>query len=238
VVQAGAAHTFTIAVTNTSNVVLTDVEVTDPITPACDRVIGEMAPGGVATYNCSLASVTGFVNNIASVTGVAPDGTEVSDSDPAAVTIVGAGGSAALGDVVWHDRNRNQVQDAGEPGVANARVRVELDPDSVTALGLQQEIILLTNADGEYLATNLVAGTYTVTLDMSSVPGGSLTTTGVYEITLTSGEVNLDADFGIAGLLPFTGFSNLTLMAATASVLLLSGLGLLLWQRRRLRVAG
>ena len=94
-------------------------------------------------------------------------------------------------------------------------------------------ITVVTECDGNYLATNLVAATYTVTLDMSSVPGGSLTTTGVYEITLTAGEVNLDADFGIAGLLPFTGFSNLTVMAALATAMLLSGIGLLVWQRRR-----
>ena len=230
VVDIGASHTFEIAVTNTSNVDLTDVEVTDPITPSCDRVIGAMAPGEVVSYSCDVASVTGFINNIASVTGIAPDGFEVSDSDPAAVTIVGAGGTAALGDVVWHDRNRNQVQDAGEPGVPNARVRIELDPGSVTAL---QMITVVTNSNGEYLATNLVAGTYTVTLDLSSLPGGSLTTTGVYEITLTTGEVNLDADFGIAGLLPFTGFSNFTVLISLASVMLLGGLGVLVWQRRR-----
>ena len=233
VVDIGAPHTFEIAVTNTSNVDLTDVEVTDPITPSCDRVIGAMAPGEVVSYTCDVASVTGFINNIASVTGIAPDGSEVSDSDPAAVTIVGAGGTAALGDVVWHDRNRNQVQDAGEPGVPNARVRVELDPDTVTALGCNRQSPVVTNGNGEYLATNLVAGTYTVTLDLSSLPGGSLTTTGVYEITLTSGEVNLDADFGIAGLLPFTGFSNFTMLISLASLMLLGGLGALTWQRRR-----
>ena len=88
VVDIGAPHTFEIAVTNTSNVDLTDVEVTDPITPSCDRVIGAMAPGEVVSYTCDVASVTGFINNIASVTGIAPDGSEVSDSDPAAVTIV------------------------------------------------------------------------------------------------------------------------------------------------------
>ena len=232
VVDVGAPHTFDIAVTNTSNVVLTNVEVTDPITPSCDRVIGTMEPGAVVSYTCDVASVTGFINNIANVTGIAPDGSEVSDSDPAAVTVLGAGGTAALGDVVWHDRNRNQVQDAGEPGIPNARVRIELDPDSITAL---QTITVVTDSNGEYLARNLVGGTYTVTLDMSSVPGGSLTTTGVYEITLTSGEVNLDADFGIAGLLPFTGFSNFTMLIALASTMLLSGLGVLGWQRRRQR---
>lgn len=44
-VPRGTSHTFTIEVTNSGTVPLTDVEVTDPITPSCDQVIGDMAPG-------------------------------------------------------------------------------------------------------------------------------------------------------------------------------------------------
>ena len=116
VVDFGAPHTFTITVTNTSNVNLTGVTVSDPVTPACDRAIGTMTPGQVVTYTCTVAQVVQHINNIASVQGVAPDGTVVTDQDPAEVTILGVGGNSSLGDLVWVDTNQNGVQDGGEPG--------------------------------------------------------------------------------------------------------------------------
>ncbi len=44
---------FEIKVTNTGGVTLTDVVVNDPQLPACDRVIGTLAPGAMELYNCS-----------------------------------------------------------------------------------------------------------------------------------------------------------------------------------------
>ena len=92
VVDIGAPHTFTITVTNTSNVDLTGVVVTDPVVPACDREIGAMTPGQVVTYTCDVSEVFTHINNIASVEGVAPDGTLVTDEDAAEVTVIGEGG--------------------------------------------------------------------------------------------------------------------------------------------------
>lgn len=231
VVELGASHTFDIRVTNTSNVPLTDVEVTDPVTPACDRVIGGMAIGEVVTYSCEHRMVTGFVENTAFVTGLAPDGTGVADDDPAVVTLVGAGGTGAIGDLVWHDDNRNGVQDDGERGIPNARVRVEVDPDTVSMLAAPIGITVTTDQDGRYLAGNLVAGSYTVTLIRSSAPDGVLTTPGTYQVQLASGDVMLDADFGIAGSLPFTGIAHVALLLRAAVFMLAAGAALVLWQR-------
>ena len=51
-----------------------------------------MTPGQVVTYTCDVSQVFTHINNIASVQGVAPDGTVVTDEDPAEVTVIGAGG--------------------------------------------------------------------------------------------------------------------------------------------------
>lgn len=44
-VEPGATVTVTIEVTNTGILTLTGVTVTDPLAPACDAVLGELAPG-------------------------------------------------------------------------------------------------------------------------------------------------------------------------------------------------
>lgn len=73
----GSTVTFEIAVTNTGNLDLTNVQVSDPTLPACDRTIGALAAGATVTYNCTTTlggpattktyadnfSVRGFGNN-------------------------------------------------------------------------------------------------------------------------------------------------------------------------------
>ena len=202
VVAIGQPHTFTITVTNTSNVDLTDVVVTDPVTPACDQTIGPMTPGQVITYTCDVSQVFTHINNIASVQGVAPDGTVVTDEDPAEVTVIGAGGISAIGDLVWFDNNQNGIQDSGEAGIAGARVTLALDTESVEVIPLEiVTVTVTTDATGHYLVTGLVPGDYTATLDLSSV-AGTLTTPDSYLVTLGLDVVYLDADFGLAQVAP------------------------------------
>ena len=245
VVDFGQPHTFTVTVTNTSNVDLIDVVVSDPVTPSCDRTIGAMTPGQVVTYTCELAQVVQHINNIAIVEGVAPDGTVVTDEDPAEVTILGVGGNSSLGDLVWVDTNRNGVQDGGEQGISGARVRLDLDPDTVTIIPLAEPVSIttVTDSSGHYLVEGLVPGVYTVTLDLSSV-SGTLTTPESYVVTLDLGMLFLDADFGVAqvapvtppgpvGGLPFTGVWAVTEMAILAGILLLTGGAFLLSGRFR-----
>ena len=55
-----------------------------------------------------------------------------------------------------------------------------------------------TGPDGDYLVTELLAGEYIVSIDLSSVdPGLGLTTPGSVTVTLDIGETFLDADFGL-----------------------------------------
>ena len=243
VVDIGAPHTFEISVTNTSNVDLTDVVVTDPVVPACDREIGAMTPGQVVSYTCEVSEVFQHINNIASVTGVAPDGTVVTDEDPAEVTVIGEGGTCSIGNLVWLDNDGDGVQDAGEPGVAGARVTIALDTDSVEVIPLEiVTVTVTTDATGHYFVDGLVPGLYTVTLDLSSV-SGTLTTAATYSLDLSPCDEVLDADFGVAqeapgpvGGLPFTGVWAVTEMAILAGILILAGGAFLL--RSRLRKPG
>jgi uncharacterized repeat protein (TIGR01451 family) len=73
---------------------------------------------------------------------------------------------ASVGDRVWLDLNNNGLQDDGEPGVAN--VTVKLYSNGMVVSTTQ------TNANGNYLFTNLTSGTYTVSF---MLPGGYVFTT-------------------------------------------------------------
>jgi uncharacterized repeat protein (TIGR01451 family) len=87
IVVAGASASFSITVTNTGNVTLSNVVVTDPLAPLCNRTIGTMAPGATTTYTCLSGPVTtGFVN-VATATGTpTPGGGTVTDNDDAVVS--------------------------------------------------------------------------------------------------------------------------------------------------------
>ena len=83
----GSDVEFLIVVTNTGNVTLTDVEVSDPLATDCNKSIGTLNPGGSDTYTCTASNVTATFNNIATVTGNPPTGDEVSDNDPSEIAV-------------------------------------------------------------------------------------------------------------------------------------------------------
>ncbi len=58
---------FEIVVTNTGDEDLINVTVTDPLLPACDKVIGPLAEGASDTYSCTATNVTSTFNNVAKV---------------------------------------------------------------------------------------------------------------------------------------------------------------------------
>ena len=51
--------------TNLGEVPLVGVVVSDPLVPACDRVIGDLAPGASSQYDCVLNEVTKAFTNVA-----------------------------------------------------------------------------------------------------------------------------------------------------------------------------
>jgi hypothetical protein len=75
-----------------------------------------------------------------------------------------------LGDLAWNDRDQDGIQDAGEPGMRN--IRVDLLPNgdcSGTPLASDK-----TNAQGNYLFTDLQPGTYC--LKFYNIPTGWVVT--------------------------------------------------------------
>ena len=133
--------TFDITVTNTGDVDLTGVTVSDPAAPACDNVIGALAVGDSATYSCSLSGVAGDFTNTASVTGDDPLNAPVTDSDTADVTVLVPAidiqktpdlQQARAGDTVDFSIT---VSNAGATPLTNVTVTDVMAPDCDTVIG-------------------------------------------------------------------------------------------------------
>ena len=107
-------------------------------------------------------------------------------------------GAAVIGNYVWVDENGDGVQDAGEPGIPNVAVQLIDSSGNI--------VTTTTDTNGGYLFTDVPAGTYTVTVNTSSMPVGLATnptfdedgigTPHTSEVTVTDGEEHLTADFG------------------------------------------
>ena len=84
-VNNGGTATFTITVLNIGDTTLTDVVVTDALSPNCNKTIGTLAPGASVSYKCTRPNVTKSFTNVAVVTGKAGS-TTLTAQDTAPVT--------------------------------------------------------------------------------------------------------------------------------------------------------
>ncbi|QWF80688.1 DUF7507 domain-containing protein [Amycolatopsis sp. CA-230715] len=89
-VRPGEQVTFTITVTNTGDVPLTNVSVVDDRTPACGFTAATLAPNATEKHTCTITA-SEDVTNTATVTGDDPTGRKVTDTDDASVDVIGPG---------------------------------------------------------------------------------------------------------------------------------------------------
>ncbi|HSR44512.1 MAG TPA: SdrD B-like domain-containing protein, partial [Acidimicrobiia bacterium] len=158
----GSTVIWEYVVRNLGDVELTDIEVSDDqeIEVSCPKTT--LVAGESMTCSASGTATSGQYANIGTVTGWAPDKTQVRDSDPShyfgysasTTTTTAAPALGGIGNLVWEDRNANGVQDPGEPGVAGVTVRLY---NAVTDALVATQV---TDANGNYLFENLQPGDY------------------------------------------------------------------------------
>jgi choice-of-anchor A domain-containing protein len=208
IVEVGSIVNWTYIVTNTGNVTLTNVSVSDDQGVSVNCPNTELSVGESMTCAASGTAVAGQYKNVGTVTGNPPVGTPVSDDDPSHYFgSIPQPAPASLGDRVWHDLNANGVQDGGEPGISN--VTVTLFNGNGAQVGAST-----TNVDGIYAFTNLTPGSYYVVFSLNTLLSGYVVTaqnvgddlfdsdgaagTGqTQNVTLAAGENNLSLDLGI-----------------------------------------
>ena len=87
-VRYGETVTFSIRVTNTGDVVLSGVTVSDPLAPNCVRSLGGLNPGQVSSYTCTQGNVTADFTNLAIVSAAPPVGDPLVASAAAQVAVL------------------------------------------------------------------------------------------------------------------------------------------------------
>ncbi|YCM42164.1 SdrD B-like domain-containing protein [Verrucomicrobiaceae bacterium 227] len=167
-------------------------------------LIGGLVPG---TYTIDLVdstvpagvTVTGdpdaILDGKTSVTLAAGDALDTVD--------FGLQGNASIGDYVWNDANGDGVQDADELPLSGVKVFLDLDNDGILDAN---EAFATTSGAGAYLIDGLTPGTYTVTVDDSTLPAG-VSQTGDPDsvvnnkttVMLAAGQNFATADFGYQG---------------------------------------
>jgi len=188
-----ASGTFTVKVTDAKGATSTSCNIT--INPALSVTCGTNSvgmvgiafnsgpmtvTGGTAPYTfsivgtlpagLSLNTTTGAVTGTPTASGTFT--VKVTDAKGATSTTCTITISPAQGSVegtVWNDKNADDIQDNGEPGLANVTVKLENSSGTVIAT-------LTTNSSGFYNFTGLTPGNYTVCVDQSTVPVGYIET--------------------------------------------------------------
>ncbi len=108
-----------------------------------------------------------------------------------------------IGDTVWHDRDHDGVQDAGELGLAGVQVKLYRDDGDLIFDSAKDTVVgtQTTSASGKYLFQNVTPGDYFAIVVESTVPVGYIITTNnspTSVFNLPEGGSYLDADFGYA----------------------------------------
>ncbi|PSN17992.1 hypothetical protein C7271_14850 [filamentous cyanobacterium CCP5] len=169
VIAVGQTANFTYRVKNTGDVPLSNVTVRDDNgTPS--NTGDDFSPtftGGDSdndglldlnetwTYTASRTVTAGQYTNISKVTGRAPNGQMVMDSDPSNHFGQEPPPVAKLGDVVFEDRNANGIQDSGESGISGATVKLQDANGNTLAT-------TTTDGSGMYMFNDLTPGQYKV----------------------------------------------------------------------------
>ena len=112
-------------------------------------------------------------------------------------------GTGSIGDYVWYDINGDGVAQANEPPLAGVRVFIDANGNGSWDSG---EVYQYTTAAGYYDFTNLVAGTYNIAVDYTTLPAGVVCTgdpdatkNGATTTVLAAGQNVITDNFGFQG---------------------------------------
>jgi hypothetical protein len=156
---------------------------------------------GEIVFNYTIDPKEGFTNDA--------NGCSVPNDDYNDGPFAGFTNPGSIGDTIWRDWNGDADQDAGEPGIAGVTVTLERWDGAAWVL----QATTTTDANGEYLFPDLLAGEYRVTVaasnfnaggplfshDQTGDPDATCPGTGCdnqHVVTIALSEHYLDADFG------------------------------------------
>ena len=153
VVVQGQSASFTITVTNTGNIPLANVVVTDPLVPTCDRSFATLAIAEVQTFTCVLANPQSSFTNLVTVTANTGT-TTISDSDSADVVL------DLLPDIsITKTASVTTVPVTG--GLVDYALRItNVGGESVILTSLSDSAVALSSACAALIGQTIAAGSY------------------------------------------------------------------------------
>lgn len=194
----GGAATFTIVITNTGNVTLSSVAVSDPLAPDCNRSGLTLAAGLGQTYTCTRANVAADFTNTASVSGVSPQSVTVNASDTAAVDVI----NPALAISKLPD-----LQQITSGGAANFTIVITNTGDvTVTSVSVTDPLAPLCNRVFASLAPG--ASAQPIACARSGVTGDFINTANVVAATPLGGSVSASDTASVDVMGPALSFNK------------------------------
>ncbi len=163
-----------------------------------------LGPGETMTVTYSAQVDDPLVPFLPSIVNLVEVDSDQSLSPTFATRLDAVAPGSLVGDRVWLDVDGDGVQDVGEVGLSNVRVRLFLDPDGVPGNGGETEVaIAFTDGNGNYLFDRVYpgAGTFYVEVDPTTLPPGLLPSPGNNNgrgpsLTITGTDIYLGNDFG------------------------------------------
>ena len=198
----------------------------DGILEATDELVATTITDGSGNYAFPDLPNDDYLVVVSDREGVLTDYELTSGLDQIPVTLAGSDvtdvdfgyirdqATGAIGDFVWLDADRDGVQDGAEVGLAGVDLDLYLDDgDGVFNAGSDTLVASTTTGlDGLYRFSGLAAGQYFVDLDATTLPSGVSATPGTSDptalISLSSGEVYLEADFGYGSTGPLAAIGD------------------------------
>jgi uncharacterized repeat protein (TIGR01451 family) len=201
----GQSVSYSYQVTNIGTTTLNELSLNDDQLGAVtlhkkSLQVGE-GMSGTLTYVVQMSDLPGPLVNSVMGMGSPAVGNPVTDTDSVSLMLIAPSATAEIGNYLWLDENSDGYQDAGEAGLPNLVVELYQNDQLLSSA--------TTDAQGYYLFTGLLPGSYVIQVDATSLPEGltqSSTTVlsgadfgnqgPFYTIMLADGERNLTADFG------------------------------------------
>ena len=194
----GDVISYTFAVTNTGNVTLTNVTVTDPLVTVVGGPLASLAPGvtDTTTFSASYAITqadidAGEVYNTALANGTPPSGPDVTDDDDHTEPITQGPAIELIKDGEFQDESGDGV---AQPGETISYTFAVTNTGNVTLYNVTVTDPLVTVVGGP-LASLAPGVTDTTTFSASyAVTRADITAGEVYNIALVEGACQIDAE--------------------------------------------